>query len=68
MADELKPDYDTSIGTKERSVVAATKVWGIVLGFVLLLGVIMLTLFLMRGSEPGAVTNSGNTVTATPAP
>lgn len=65
MANTGRDGYDTGIGTKERSVVAATKVWGIVLAVVVLLGVIMITVFLMRsgtgGSGGGA--GSGNTST-----
>jgi flagellar basal body-associated protein FliL len=42
MADE---SYDKSVGTKDRSVVAATKIWLIVAGIVLLLGITMIAIF-----------------------
>ena len=42
MADE---SYDKSIGTENRSAVAATKIWLIVAGIVLLLGITMIAIF-----------------------
>ena len=44
--------YDKSIGSDERSVVSATKLWSIVLGIVALLGLIAIVSFLMWGSRP----------------
>jgi hypothetical protein len=37
--------YNKSIGTDDRSVVAGTKIWGMILGIVLLLGIGMIILF-----------------------
>ena len=42
MADTTDQGYDKSIGTNERSAVAATKIWAIVLALVGLVGVIMI--------------------------
>ena len=39
--------YDKSIGSENRSVVSATKLWGIVLGLVLLVGIGLLAMFFM---------------------
>jgi hypothetical protein len=49
MANTIRDNYDTSIGTNDRSLVAATKLWAIVIGLIVLLGVIMLLMF-MTGS------------------
>ncbi len=54
-----KTTYDTSIGTSERSVKSATKVWAIVLAVVFLAGLVMLYAFLSSGTDtdgslPGA--------------
>lgn len=56
--------YDKSIGSEDRSVVAQTKLWGIVIGIVLLLGIGMLVFFLMSDNkrDSGGV-SSGNTAT-----
>ncbi|MCC6327974.1 MAG: hypothetical protein IT174_05620 [Acidobacteria bacterium] len=51
MADKVRKDYDTSIGTKERSVVSATKLWGIVIAVVVLIGVLMLVMFFTSNSS-----------------
>ena len=64
MADRISEGYDTSIGTKERSVTSATKLWGIILGLVVLAGIIMIAVFMSwdgRGSS-GPV-SSENTAT-----
>ena len=46
--------YDKRIGTEERSAVAATKLWAIVLAAVLLFGIVMLVVFFSgTGSENG---------------
>lgn len=45
-------EYDTSIGTKERSAVAATKLRAIVIGLIALLGVISWQCFL---TDPSGV-------------
>jgi ABC-type transporter Mla maintaining outer membrane lipid asymmetry permease subunit MlaE len=65
MADTKGHDYGTSIGTKERSVVAATKIWAIILGLVALVGIVMMMMFLgyfgnARSSGP---VSSENTAT-----
>lgn len=48
MANTIRDGYDTSIGSNERSVVAGTKMWAIVIGLIALFGVIMLMMFLTR--------------------
>lgn len=40
-----RTDYDTSIGTEERSARSATKLWAIVLGIVLLIGISLIVTF-----------------------
>lgn len=68
MADRVDHGYDTSIGTEERSAVAATKIWVIVLALVGIVGVVLIAMFLMRGtSPPSGGTSSGNTTTTRPA-
>jgi len=61
MADRMT--YDKSIGSEDRSVVSATKLWGIVLAVVVLLGIIAIGSFLMWGSraDDGRRINSENT-------
>jgi hypothetical protein len=51
MDTEIDREYDTSIGTRERSVVAATKVWVIVLAAVAVIGLVLLGMFLTRTSH-----------------
>ena len=56
--------YDTSIGTEERSVVAATKLWGTVLAIIGILGVLMIGYFLFAGTGGDSRRiNSENTAT-----
>jgi hypothetical protein len=50
MADRTSEGYDTSIGTEDRSVRSATKLWGIILGLVALAGIIMIAVFMSWGS------------------
>ena len=60
MADTKDQGYDNSIGTNDRSAVAATKIWAIVLALVALVGVIMITMFLVSpfgGSSSGPVSS-----------
>jgi len=46
--------YDKRIGTEERSVVAGTKLWAMILGVVFLIGVgIIVVLFMGTGSGKG---------------
>jgi hypothetical protein len=56
--------YDKSIGTEDRSVVAATKLWAIIIGIVVLLGLGMI-LFFLTGSNmrDSGGPNSENTST-----
>ena len=49
--------YDKSIGTENRSAVAGTKLWLIVIGIVLLLGITMLAIFF--GSSDGRRNSGG---------
>lgn len=53
MSDTIKQGYDTSIGTKERSARSATKVFGIVLAIVFLIGLVLLW-FLYSSSSVGS--------------
>ena len=54
--------YDKSIGSDNRSVVAGTKLWAVVIGIVLLLGIGMIVFFFigsgMRGSGGPASENT----------
>lgn len=43
--------YDTSIGTNDRSVVAVTKFWGVVLAAVAIIGVLLIGYFIFAGSS-----------------
>ena len=58
--------YDKSIGSKDRSVVSATKLWVIILGIVLLLGIGMILFFFSSGTgtretgAPGATNSASN--------
>ena len=64
MADTMGRDYDTSIGTEDRSVVAATKIWGIVLALVALVGITMIFMFLAGTNRPSSgPVSSENTAT-----
>ena len=64
MQTDIDPGYDTSIGTRERSAVAATKVWAIVLAVVALIGIFTLWMLLKGDNRPssGGV-SSENTAT-----
>jgi hypothetical protein len=42
MANTIRQGYDTSIGTEERSARSATKVYGIILALVFLIGLVLL--------------------------
>ncbi|MBA2378516.1 MAG: hypothetical protein H0V76_02950 [Blastocatellia bacterium] len=50
-----KTTYDKSIGTKERSVTAATKVWALVLGVVFVAGLIILYTMYSAGTTNDAL-------------
>jgi hypothetical protein len=64
MANTIRHNYDTSIGTNDRSVVSATKTWAIVLALVALFGIVMLTMFVMSsGSRSSGGFSSDNTAT-----
>jgi hypothetical protein len=59
MADE---SYDKSIGTDDRSVVAGTKLWAVIIGFVLVLGIAMIIAFSYgSGKRDAGGPNSENT-------
>jgi hypothetical protein len=64
MANTVRHGYDTSIGSNDRSVVAATTLWGIVIGAIVLLGIVMLLMFMSRSNtfSSGGV-SSENTAT-----
>lgn len=57
--------YDTSIGTENRSVVSATKLWALIIAAVVLAGIVMMVFFMMMGSQGGTGRriNSENTAT-----
>lgn len=56
--------YDKSIDSNDRSVVAQTKLWGIVLGIVLLLGIGMIVFFFVASnSRDSGGSASENTAT-----
>ena len=56
--------YDKSIGTEDRSAVAGTKVWAIIIGLVLLIGIgILITFFASTGTRDAGGPNSENTAT-----
>ena len=62
-----EPNYDTSIGTDERSARSATKLWAIVLAFVFLIGLVLILVFYNSSSatdtRPGGTArpaDSGN--------
>lgn len=42
MANTIRQDYNTSIGTQERSARSATKVFGLILALVFLIGLVLL--------------------------
>jgi hypothetical protein len=64
MDTEVDRGYDTSIGTRERSVMAATKVWAIVLAAVAAIGLVLLGMFLTRTeSRSTGPVSSENTAT-----
>ena len=56
--------YDKSIDSVDRSVVAGTKMWGVILGIVLLLGIGMIVFFFLAGNmRSSGRPNSENTAT-----
>ena len=56
------PSYDKSIGTEDRSAVAGTKLWTIIIGLVLLIGIaIIITFFATTGKRDAGGPNSDNT-------
>ena len=57
-----KATYDTSVGTKERSVRSATKLWAIVFAFIFLIGITLILVFYSSSS-----TDSGPGGTGRPA-
>jgi hypothetical protein len=64
MANTIRHNYDTSIGSNDRSVVSATKMWAVILGLIALFGVIMLMMFMSRTSNaPSGPVSSENTAT-----
>ena len=64
MDTKADPGYDTSMDTPERSVVAATKIWVIVLSAVALVGLVLLGLLLTQtGSRSTGPVSSENTAT-----
>lgn len=64
MSDTVGRGYDTSAGTEDRSAVTATKVWGIVLALVALVGIAMIFMFLTGTNRPSSgPVSSENTAT-----
>lgn len=64
MSNAGRENYDTSIGTNERSVVSATKLWGLILGLIAVFGVILLMMFLTQtDSKSSGPVSSENTAT-----
>ena len=57
MSDNTRQGYDTSIGTEERSARSATKFYGLILGLVFLIGLVLLAVLY---SSMGSGTNSTN--------
>ncbi|HEX6124076.1 MAG TPA: hypothetical protein VFZ23_01765 [Pyrinomonadaceae bacterium] len=56
--------YDKTIDTDERSVVATTKLWAIILGIVFLLGIGMIVFFFVgTGTRDSGGVSSENTAT-----
>lgn len=55
MSDTIRRDYDTSIGTEDRSAISATKFYGLILALVFLIGIVLLgVLYNSSTSEPAA--------------
>jgi hypothetical protein len=67
---EDRRSYDTSIGSEQRSVVSATKIWVIVLGFVLLIGIVLILTFFNASPTTGGNSSSGaaNATSRSPGP
>ena len=63
-------NYDTSIGSEKRSVISATKTWAIVLGFVLLIGIVLILTFFNSPSTNSVNSSSGaaNATSRSPSP
>ncbi|HUR96927.1 MAG TPA: hypothetical protein VMZ26_02550 [Pyrinomonadaceae bacterium] len=60
----VKEPYDKSIGSEDRSAVAGTKMWAVILGIVFLFGVGMIVFFFVGGNMRGSGgLNSENTAT-----
>ena len=60
--------YDKRIGTEERSVVAGTKLWAMILGVVLLIGIgILVVLFMGTGSRKGVESPTADNAATRPA-
>ena len=63
MSDTIRHGYDTGIGTDERSARSATKVWGLILALVFLIGLVLLGVLYTAGSlspGPGGSSSSGS--------
>ena len=66
MADTIRDGYDTSVGTSERSAKSATKVFGLILALVFLIGLVLLGVLYTAspsgtgpgGSHPASSTDS----------
>ncbi|HSI88315.1 MAG TPA: hypothetical protein VK918_04610 [Pyrinomonadaceae bacterium] len=54
-----KAKYDTSIGTEERSVRSATKLWAIVFGFIFLIGITLILVFYWSSSADSGPGGTG---------
>ena len=52
-------NYDTSIGSEERSVRSATKLWAIVFGFIFLIGITLILVFYWSSSADSGPGGTG---------
>jgi hypothetical protein len=61
--------YDKSIGSEQRSAVAATKMWSILIGIVLLIGIGLIITYFFSGSGARDSRGSGaNSTSSSPGP
>lgn len=61
--------YDKAIGSEQRSAVAATKLWAILFGIVLLIGIGLIVTFFFSGTSGGDAGSGGaSSTTSSPGP
>jgi hypothetical protein len=69
MSDTTKQNYDTSIGSDERSARSATKFYAVILGIVFLIGLILLAvLYSSLGTGTNTMTPGGRTDSSSQSP